>query len=298
MRLIAGAYPAAPTESGGPAGFLARLAESDLVGGLELPFVDDEARWSLDLLPTHWAHVVTAVPATAIRARADADYGLASPDEDGRRAALAVTATLRDTVDRVVQRGATVLAVELQSAPGGTGDRAAFTRSLAEIAGWEWAGARLVVEHCDAAVGTHEPEKGFLGLDDELAAVAEVGAGVGICVNWARSVIETRTPGGAVAHAARAAGAGLLAGLMFSGVADTRVGDFPAWADAHLPPAPHEPASLLGEHEIGQTLAAVSALDFLGVKVGARSGDRTPTERADGVLSALAMVAQGKHVVL
>ena len=67
------------------------------------------------------------------------------------------------------------------------------------------------------------------------------------------------------AHTVRAAAAGLLAGVgvLRSGVADKPVGDFPAWADAHLP---HEPAALLGAGEIEQTLTAVSTEDFLGVK--------------------------------
>jgi hypothetical protein len=81
-------------------------------------------------------------------------------------------------------------------------------------------------------------------------------------------------------------------------VAPTPVGDFPAWADAHLPPAPHEPASLLTADAIAATLAKSGDLDFVGVKVGARSGDLTPVDRAAGVLAALAMVGQGKHAVL
>ena len=278
--MIAGAYPAAPPDQ---EPFLAHLAASPLVSGLELPFVDDEARWLPHLLPAHWANVVTAAPVTAIRGRTDPAYGLASTDETGRRAALAVTRALRDAVAR---SGLTVIAVELQSAPARTGDLDSFVRSLTEIAGWDWSGARLVIEHCDAHVPAHPPEKGFLSLDAELTAAAEVG--MGVVVNWARSAIETRTVDGPTDHVAQAGER--LAGVLFSGVAPTQVGDFPAWADAHLPPAPHEPASLLTADAIAATLAKSGDLEFTGVKVGARSGDRTPVDRAEGVLAALAMV--------
>lgn len=291
MRLIAGAYPAAPTDRAEATAFLSHLADSELVGGLELPYLDSERRWSPNLLPTHWAHVVTAVPATALRARADPAYGLASTDEDGRQEAVDVTRTLRDAVSR---SGLHVIAVELQSAPARTGDAGCLIRSLTEIAGWDWSGARLVIEHCDAFVPEHEPEKGYLSLAAELTAATEVG--VGVVINWARSVIETRTPDGATEHVTQAGDR--LAGVIFSGVAATPVGDFPAWADAHLPPAPHEPASLLTADAIAATLKAAGELDFLGVKVGARANDWTPADRAAGVLAALTMVDQGKHAVL
>lgn len=297
MRLIAGAYPAAPAD---PSEFLDHLAQSDLIGGLELPFVDDERRWSLDRLPTHWVHVVTAVPATAMRARAEAGFGLASTDEDGRREALAVTLAVRDTVARVTQRAgrALVMAVELHSPPLGSGSADQFARSLAEAAGWDWSGARLVVEHCDAPVTAHPPEKGYLPLADEVAAVRAVGADIGVVINWGRSVIEARHPAGAVAHVTLAREAGLLAGVMFSGVASQPVGEVPAWADAHLAPAPGHPASLLTSDHVAECVRAAGEVDYLGVKVGARVGDETPRDRADGVLAALDMVASAQQAVL
>jgi hypothetical protein len=290
MRLIAGAYPAAPAD---PSEFLDHLAQSDLIGGLELPFIDDERRWSLDRLPAHWVHVVTAVPATAMRARAEAGFGLASTDEDGRREALAVTLAVRDTVARVTQRAgrALVMAVELHSPPFGAGSADQFARSLEEAAGWDWSGARLVVEHCDAPVAAHPPEKGYLPLADELAAVRAVGADIGVVINWGRSVIEARQPAGAVAHVALAREAGLLAGVMFSGVAARPIGEIPAWADAHLAPTPGHPASLLTSSHVAECVRAAGEVDYLGVKVGARPGDADAATRAAGVVEALRMVS-------
>jgi hypothetical protein len=290
MRLIAGAYPAAPAD---PAEFLDHLATSDLIGGLELPFVDDERRWSLDRLPAHWVHVVTAVPATALRARTEAGFGLASTDEDGRREALAVTLAVRDAVERVTQSAgrALVMAVELHSPPQGSGTADQFARSLEEAAGWDWSGARLVVEHCDAPVAAHPPEKGYLSLPDELTAVREVGADIGVVINWGRSVIEAREPAGAVAHVTLAREAGLLAGVMFSGVAAEPIGDVPAWADAHLAPAPGHPASLLTAAHVTDCVNAAGEVDYLGVKVGARPTDTSAADRANGVLEALRLVS-------
>lgn len=285
MRLIAGAYPAAPTDPVDRSTFLHHLADSDLVGGLELPFVDDEGRWTPRELPGDWSHVVTAAPGTAIRARADAAYGLASTDEDGRQRAVATAAELRDAI---VRSGLTVAAIELQTAPARTGSAEALARSLTEIAAWDWSGAAILIEHCDALVPGHEPEKGFLSLADELAVARELG--LGVLINWARSVIETRSPDGAVAHVTEAGD--LLGGLMFSGVADRQVRDYPAWVDAHLPPAPREPASLLTADEIARTRAAAASTGLLGAKVGVSSSDQSPADRAATVVDALELVAR------
>lgn len=285
MRLIAGAYPAAPTDPADQAAFLRELAGSDLIGGLELPFVDDEIRWSPRVLPSEWRHVVTAAPGTAIRARADAAYGIASTDEDGRRRAVAVTQELREAI---VRSGLTVIAVELQTAPAHTGSAEALARSLTEIVSWDWSGAAIMIEHCDAPMPGHQPEKGFLSLADEVAVTRDLG--LGVMINWARSVIETRSPDGAVAHVTEAGDQ--LRGVIFSGVADTPVDRFPAWADAHLAPAPREPASLLTESEIARTKAAAGEAVLLGAKVGASSSDRSPADRAATVLTTLELVSR------
>ncbi|NHB84981.1 DUF4862 family protein [Tessaracoccus sp. HDW20] len=93
---------------------------------------------------------------------------------------------------------------------------------------------QVVVEHSDAWSDEHPVEKGFLTLAEELKA-AEA-AGVGVAINWARSVIETRDAATGLAHVRQAAARGLLRGLMFSSVSpvDNNVGR--GWVDSHLAP--------------------------------------------------------------
>ena len=98
-----------------------------------------------------------------------------------------------------------MIAVEIHSAPnrgaakdvGNSSSAASFAASLKELLSWDWQGAKLVVEHCDAYTQDHTPQKGFLGLDEEIEAVNIANSGgdrtrIGVCINWARSVIETR----------------------------------------------------------------------------------------------------------
>lgn len=302
MHVIAGAYPALPT---GPlageaaADFWRTILDHPTVDGLEIPYLQglhgDDETWFLDQL-RGGVHVITAVPVNAMRARNEPGYGLASANEEGRRAALGVAADVCAAVHRVVDAGAQVAAVALHSAPNRSADPAAGTaaalgQSLIEIGQWDWAGATLTIEHCDAAVADHPAEKGFLTLTDELQAITDSGLPVGVVINWARSVIEGRTTRTAVDHAQQARAAGRLTGVMFSGVAAT--GDA-AWADGHLPPAPGHPETLLGGTEIAETLAAAGTdLAFLGAKVVARPSDETWQDRAAGVLAAVDAVRAG-----
>jgi len=99
-------------------------------------------------------------------------FGLASTDEDGRKAALAmmekVNAAFRRVNDRLGRRA--FRAIELQSAPtggrlGGGASPAAFTRSLIELGEWQWDGAKLSVEHCDSAQAGVPQQKGVLAFE-------------------------------------------------------------------------------------------------------------------------------------
>jgi hypothetical protein len=150
-------------------------------------------------------------------------------------------------------------------------------RSLTEIADWDWYGTQILVEHCDARSGIHQPVKGFLALEDELAVVDAVRArartDVGIVINWGRSTIEGRDVSTPVRHVAAVKEAGLLRGVVFSGCSAEVNGRGGAWADVHLPPqlpgAKSEP-SLLGRVEIAETIRAagrLSDLTILGMKI-------------------------------
>ncbi|MDQ0823383.1 hypothetical protein QFZ79_001126 [Arthrobacter sp. V4I6] len=93
-----------------------------------------------------------------------------------------------------------------------------------------------MLEHCDAAGSSHPPVKGFLSLEAEIDAVLGAGAGTGITVNWARSVIEQRDVAAPLRHVKLALEAGVLAGAVLSGCAPVATEFGAAWDDVHLPP--------------------------------------------------------------
>lgn len=255
--------------------------------GLEYPFTGrlhphDEA-WALAQLDPAWDIVLTCLPGTMDRLEADPRFGLASDDEEGRQAAVAfirqalpVVARLNDQAQR-----RRVVAVELHSAPrrgvaGITASVRSLARSLAEIAGWDWRGARLVLEHCDAYRPDLPPIKGFLTFDEEIEAIGASAAAVGLCINWGRSALEARDAARPLEQIEKAVGLGLLAGLMFSGCsgADTPWG---VWQDSHMPQAPasglaHAAAgSLMTADAVATALAAAKGMPlFVGGKLTAR----------------------------
>lgn len=293
---IVGAYAAAPgtvewdpTDEGR---YLRAVSELSGFRGLELPFsgtlhAHDEP-WLLDFIDPQWDLVVTLIPGTVERLRDDPTFGLASNDASGRMRALAFTAQAREAVARLNDLAGrlAVLAVEVHSAPRAGPSRrsssTAFTSSLAELATWDWHGARVVVEHCDAWVEAHPPIKGFLTLDEEIRAVQAANDtashSMGMVINWGRSVIEARNPDGATRHVRTAQSAGLLAGVVLSGCSATQSRLGHAWADVHLPPAAGEydhvmdPESLLTAARIAEVLRMAETIgdrDFRGIKVAA-----------------------------
>ena len=170
--------------------------------------------------------------------------------------------------------------------------------SLSTLLQWDWQGARLVIEHCDALVPGQLPAKGFLSLPDEIAAIeatnARHGSDVGIVINWGRSVIETRSAEGALQHIRLARQHGVLAGLMFSGAsgADTPYGP---WQDSHMPPAPAAvdgvgaAGSLMTDAAMQDCLQASGGrrLPILGLKIGIRPREASLVERMAYLNSAL-----------
>jgi hypothetical protein len=304
VSVIVGAYAASPSSSGWqPAQeeeYFALLAELPGLGGLELPWTGalhpHDPDWLLSRLHPAWDLVVTDVGFTVGRLATDPAFGLASLDQDGRRAALSAAAALRVDVDRLNQAAGrrAVTAVELHSAPqavGGSG--AAFASSLAELAEWDWNGASLLVEHCDAPIDGRAPEKGYLSLGEEIAAIESSGHPVGISLNWGRSAIELRNADRVVDHVGQAADAGLLRAIVFSGAADAPSAFGSAWEDAHLPFAvtpgheTGEPTSLLTKARTIDALRAAGTLEWVGLKMGWRpldapAGDRV-TMIADGI---------------
>lgn len=317
MGYFVGEYAITPAALADEERLLSGLAAMETVRGLEVPFTgalhrNDEA-WLFARLRPGWDYVVTLIPGTMGRLQKEPVFGLASDDEGGRQAAIAMARDARAAVERLntsVGRRA-VVAVELHSAPsrgpaGAPGSRDAFARSLGEVASWDWFGARLVIEHCDAHRPGHPQHKGFLSLADEIAAIQSANAiaraPLGVCVNWGRSVLETHDTGAALAHIEAARSAGALAGIMFSGTSDADTA-YGIWQDTHMPHAPAaglahgEPGSLMTEAEIRRCLDAARGvkLDVLGAKIAIRPPEATVEARLGMVQDVLTLIARAER---
>ena len=312
MGYFVGAYATAPiTESWDPviqAEYLDGLKAMPNVRGLEHPFtgtlhaVDDD--WFLSAIDPAWDFVFTGMPGVMDRLGEDAGFGIASRVETGRQAALAFYGQARQAILKLnghLGRQA-VKALLIHASPRVSADAApdagALQASLETLASWDWDGAELVLEHCDAHVEGQAPAKGFLPIEAEIEAVANAnrgaGSAVGLCINWGRSALEARSVDGPVAHIEAAKAAGLLRGLMFSGVSgeDSPYG---VWRDTHMPPAQafgipaFETTSLLTETEFRRCLAAADyrQLDFMGVKIAVRPDSMRLADRLAYISSAL-----------
>lgn len=276
VPFVVGAYASLPPEKADQEAYYALLGGQDWIAGTELPYpgdlADAESRaWLAAHVPAHWhGNTITAIPGTMRSIGADPTFGLASADEGGRQSALRFLAALRDALaDFNDCRGSwDVSHVEIHTAPTRTADRDAMAASLEELLRWDWCGAKLVIEHCDRYIEGQSPEKGFLPIEDEIALARD--AGIGITVNWGRSVVEGRDPSVALDHIRAAAQAGVLAGVMFSGAgpAETQYGY--GWIDGHLPMNPDEPTSLMDAAAVRTCADAAreaSELAYLGTKV-------------------------------
>lgn len=281
-RVLIGAYAlGTPDDLGAWQEGLAALE----VDGVEHPLAPEEPPdGSGPWFAEHWDVLVTCIPVVMARLATDPRYGLASSDDDGRAAAVhdvrRAFSLGRDLAAASGHRR--VIGVEVHSAPGPLlGSPDALSRSLAELLDEDRAGAELVVEHCDRLVPGQVPAKGFLSLQDEIAAVHAVaghdaGAGVGIGLNWGRSAIEGRSTSTPAAHARVAAVSGLLRSAILSGASDRPGLWGDPWADAHIPPrglaaGPESGRdSLLGPDEATRFFHAAGPVPIVGTKVAVR----------------------------
>lgn len=306
MGVIVGAYAASPCQRLWQpeleTSYFSRLSELDGLRGLELPWVgrlhphDDE--WLLAHLVPSWDLVVSDIGGTVAGVADNPRYGLASRDDTGRAAAVRTAQRMRADVDRLNQALArqAVIAVELHSAPlANGGSSVALSNSLEELNTWDWGGAQLLVEHCDTLVEGQEPEKGYLSLKDELAAIGDVPQ-IGLSLNWGRSAIELRDADRVIDHVVQTRDTGALHAIVFSGAAATDGAFGAAWSDLHLPFAPTpgythpEPTSLLTREVAARVLAEAGQLDWIGLKMGWRPVD---APIAEPVL----MIAEGIRLI-
>lgn len=264
-----------------------RLTELPGVTGLELPWLGaphpHDNEWLFDNLPAGAQVMLTPLPFIMRRCVADPGYGIASPSESGRRAALSDLEALARGVHQINERSsARVTVALLHTAPQNQADPAALRRSLMELATWDWDGARLAIEHCDAAVEGQSGEKRFLDVASEIRTIAHAETDIGIWLNWGRSAIELRDAEAVTAQIADVSESGLLAGLTFSGAAAVAGPYGAAWEDRHLPISSTDRSahSLLDDAHVLAALRAAPRIGALGVKVSRRPSDRTADDIA------------------
>lgn len=279
MKIHIGAYAAAAAlDQAAEAALYAGLADMD-VAGLEQPFFgalhrSDES-WLISQIRPDWTIVLTTLPGTMDKLNDDKHFGLASADPDGRKRALDYMESARLSVEKI--HGAlgrrAVLAVMVHSAPrlGGSGAKSSlegFADSLTALRGRDWQGARLLVEHCDAAVPGQPPDKGFLRIEDDVMA-AKLSGGktpIGLAINWGRSAVETRSAEGPLEHIRRAVQSDLLGALFFSGVTPAHP-EYGEWRDSHAPFSTKCPQSLLTPAAAKAALAEAPSCPIIGLKL-------------------------------
>ncbi len=316
MKYYLGAYAASPNHSGWDpkleTAFYNELKALPDVKGLEHPFLgalhQHDDNWFLANIHPNWDYVFTCIPGIMNALGQNPLFGLASDDEPGRLAALDFMQQACAAIGKLnthLGRSA-VTAIQIQTAPArhqAAASKAALNASLQTLLGWDWQGARIVIEHCDAYVDSHSPSKGFLALSDELEVITALNATLpkpqqlGMVINWGRSVFETRRVDGALEHIAAAQAAGVLSGLMFSGVSD-QDSDYGAWRDSHQPPRSSElvkygePGSWMTEQAMHSCLAECNAknLLILGAKIGIRPHSADINSRLAYIRATLAIL--------
>ncbi|MDO4927785.1 MAG: DUF4862 family protein [Corynebacterium sp.] len=268
-KFIVGAYASQPDNDAGQRAYYDALAATGWVDGLEVPYPGqfDRPEFLGELLADRFtSSVLTAIPGTMVNVWDAPSFGLGSPDEAGRSAALEFTQELYQDVQRVHEiAGHSVFSwVALHSAPTQHSTPEAFARSLSEVLSWDWGSTSLTIEHCDERSTNHTPEKGFLPLEEELAVARELG--IGVSLNWGRSAVGSRGDVAPLAHVEQAAKAGKLVGVIFSGASPQETIYGPEWIDGHLPLSTDEPASLMTPNHVSQAAAAAASVAYLGAK--------------------------------
>lgn len=298
--ILVSAYPVSPAFVSWDAELegelMAGICALDGVAGLEIPWIggihkfDDD--WFLANVPAVQL-AVTPIPFVMGQLGKDASYGIASPSEDGRAAALADLRRLAADVARLSdESAATVSVVTVHTAPREVGEPDALARSLEEITSWDWRGAELVIEHSDGFIPGQAYEKGFLSVEAEIAAIERSGAPVGMWLNWGRSAIELRDADAVTDQIAHVASSGRLRGLAFSGAAAQESPYGYPWIDAHLPILSTYPESLsiLDDAHVADALVAAGDVAWLGLKAARRPDDATAAAALATVVRNLAVV--------
>ncbi|MBS0320020.1 MAG: DUF4862 family protein [Proteobacteria bacterium] len=302
MKCIIAGYTAAPADRAAARVYYDRIVQVPAARGLEFawngPQSPAQLHEALEFLPPTWQITLNDIPATFRTGVAQPSFGLASPDDAGRAAALRMLDDMRQTIVGLNDKAGrkVVLAAEIHCAPGFdqrtfTADADAFRRSLDSAATMPWDGCSVMVEHCDAYVPGQKPAKGFLPLETEIDVLAAMpGSPIKLSVNFGRSLVETHTPEGAMQHVRAGHASGLMRGFTFSGTAGERNVFGEAWADSHLPfnatrdPRYAEPASLMAPAHVREVMPYLDRCEFVAVKTNWPAARSDPEERAASVI--------------
>ncbi|WP_215396842.1 DUF4862 family protein [Rheinheimera oceanensis] len=317
MQYYLGAYAASPNHSGWDpmleTAYYNELKALPNIKGLEHPFLgalhQHDDNWFLANIDPQWHYVFTCIPGIMNALGQNPMFGIASDDEAGRLAALNFMQQACTAIGKLnahLGRQA-VTAIQIQTAPArhkASSSKSALMASLRTMLSWNWHGARIVIEHCDAYLASQTPSKGFLALSDELDVITQLNTELGkeqqlgMVINWGRSVFETRRVAGAVEHIQAVQAAGVLSGLMFSGVSD-QDSEYGAWRDSHQPPQSSglvvngEPGSWMTEQAMHSCLAAcndAAGLPVLGAKIGIRPHSADIRQRMGYIRDTLAIL--------
>ena len=308
MNYIVGAYATSPYLSNDKSlelDFYHQLIESiPKIRGLEIPFFGNEIHrfgsdFLINILKPEWSNVLSCIPGTMESLSIDPKYGIASDDYDCRMAAVLMYKRANKIVHKIndYYGKKSIIAIQVASAPsvpirGVSSSKSSLLKSMQEILSLDWQGAKVVMEHYDSAIPGLSFEKGFLTLEDEIEVLLQLSEpqGVGVTINWGRSVIEGKSINKPLEHLNLAIEKKLLSGLIFSGVSekDEFYGD---WKDTHMPFAQsynvdyYEKNSLLTHENISNALNLLdfNSLDYLGIKLLSMPVKNSKIERRVGL---------------
>lgn len=306
IKYIVGAYATAPSlgsdnHSSEREFYQKLIKDIPEIRGLEIPFGGDDihpfgSMFLMELMLAEWSNVLTCIPATMTALTKMKTFGLASDDDQGRAAAIAMHKRANEMLHKINDNFGrqSIIAVQVATAPstpvdGVSSSLKSLLYSMNEILKWDWGGVKIVIEHCDTSIAGQAFEKGFISLDKELEVLEELSKdnNLGVTINWARSAIEGRSTDKPIEHLKLALGKNLLSGLMFSGVSKSDE-QYGKWKDSHMPfgqsygIANFEKNSLLTLENIKSCLSLIDIgkLDYLGVKLLAMPiGDSTIDRR-------------------
>ncbi|MFC1524453.1 DUF4862 family protein [Thermodesulfobacteriota bacterium] len=290
-NLIVGSYVSSISlrrwEEDDETAFYQELRKRPSVRGIEHGFYgtlhryDDD--WFLKNIDPEWDFVFITLPGWVdVMKNDDPVAGLAATDNDKRLRAVEYIQSANLAVKKLnaFLKRESVIAVQVHSTPSGAASKEAFAESLNMICSWDWEGAKIVVEHCDAFKPDGSHAKGYLPLPDEIWAIQEVREAnpkspPSMMLNWGRSTIEGYRPDIVQEHIRQLMAVDQLSGFIFSGVTASEDSLYGNFADKHTPcPTPCGDTllaanSLMTEKEIAKTIEAlpVSDLDYLGFKI-------------------------------